>query len=157
MNLKQRMQRQNQSNSSIHNNSNFDFAKGNRQDQIYERSRRQCEQQLYKRKSDLEQQKNAMLKMKEKEANYAIDKFNNDFEEIRKQVINQINLALSEMKARFLVEIRERCMIETTEEVKLRASIDDFLTVINNHLSGLKKGRQVLSQISTGKRSLVQL
>jgi hypothetical protein len=86
-----------------------------------------------------------MLKMKEKEANYAIDKFNNDFEEIRKQVINQINLALSEMKARFLVEIRERCMIETTEEVKLRASIDDFLTVINNHLSGLKKGRQVLS------------
>ena len=51
MNLKERMQHQNRNNSSILNNSNFDFAKGNREDQVYEKSRRECEEELYKRKS----------------------------------------------------------------------------------------------------------
>ena len=39
--------------------------------------------------------------MKEKEVTYAVDKFNNDFEEIRKQIINQVNQSLTEMKTRF--------------------------------------------------------
>ena len=40
INLKDRMQRQNEGNSEILNNSGFDFNKGNREDQIYEKSRR---------------------------------------------------------------------------------------------------------------------
>ena len=135
MNLKERMQHQNKNNSSILNNSNFDFAKGNREDQIYEKSRRECEEELYKRKSDLEQEKHSLIKMKEK--------FNNDFEEVRKQIVNQINQSLSEMKLRYTAEIRERCMVETSEELKLRTSIDEFLTIINSHISGLKKGTSI--------------
>lgn len=42
MNLKQRMQQNNKNNSSIINNSNYDFAQLNKEDQIYERSRREC-------------------------------------------------------------------------------------------------------------------
>lgn len=140
MNLKERMQHQNKNNSSILNNSNFDFAKGNREDQIYEKSRRECEEELYKRKSDLEQEKHSLIKMKEKEVAYAVEKFNNDFEEVRKQIVNQINQSLSEMKLRYTTEIRERCMVETSEELKVRTNIDEFLATINSHLSGLKKG-----------------
>ena len=143
MNLKERMQHQNKNNSSILNNSNFDFAKGNREDQIYEKSRRECEEELYKRKSDLEQEKHSLIKMKEKEVTYAVEKFNNDFEEVRKQIVNQINQSLSEMKLRYTAEIRERCMVETSEELKLRTSIDEFLTIINSHISGLKKGTSI--------------
>ena len=53
MNLHERMQHQNRNNSEILNNSNFDFARVNKEDQMYERSRRECEEELYKRKSDL--------------------------------------------------------------------------------------------------------
>ena len=42
MNLKERMQHQNKNNSSILNNSNFDFAKLNKEDQIYQKSRHEC-------------------------------------------------------------------------------------------------------------------
>ena len=36
-----------------------------------------------------------MYKTKEKEANYAVDKFNNDFEELRKQIIAHVNASLT--------------------------------------------------------------
>jgi hypothetical protein len=53
MNLKQRMEHQNRNNSSIINNSNFDFAQVSKEDQIYEKSRRECEEELIKRKNEL--------------------------------------------------------------------------------------------------------
>lgn len=124
MNLKERMQQQNKNNSSILNNSNFDFAHGNREDQIYERSRRECEEELFKRKSELEQEKHSMSKMKEKEASYALEKFNNDFEEIRKHIVNHINQSLSEVKARYAAEIKEKCLVETAEEGRCRTAVD---------------------------------
>lgn len=65
-----------------------------------------------------------MIKIKEKEVNYAVEKFGNDFEEVRKQIVNMINQSLSEMKARYTAEIRERCMVETSDELKVRTSID---------------------------------
>jgi hypothetical protein len=47
---------------------------------------------------------------------------------------------LSEFKAKYLAEIRERCLIETGEEQKLKNGIDELLNLINSHLVGLKKG-----------------
>lgn len=79
--------------------------------------------------------------MKEKELNLALEKFNNDFEEVRKQIINQINLSLSESKAKYLAEIRERCLVETTEEQRVKNGIEELLNLINSHLVGLKKGK----------------
>lgn len=43
MNLRERMEHQNRNNSSIMNASGFEFSKANKEDQIYERSRRDCE------------------------------------------------------------------------------------------------------------------
>jgi hypothetical protein len=45
--------------------------------------------------------------------NASLEKFSNDFEELRKQIVSQVNLSLSETKAKYLAEIRERCLIET--------------------------------------------
>ena len=42
MNLRERMQHQNKNNSEILNNSNFDFNRANHEDQMYEKSRREC-------------------------------------------------------------------------------------------------------------------
>ena len=61
-----------------------------------------------------------MFKNKEKEANYALDKFNNDFEEIRKQIVNHVNASLTETKNRFISEIRERLAVETNDEIRIR-------------------------------------
>ena len=61
-----------------------------------------------------------MFKTKEKEANYAIEKFNNDFEELRKQIIAHVNTSLSETKNRYVNEIKERLAVETTEEIRIR-------------------------------------
>ena len=43
MDLKERMKRQNGNNSSILNSSVFDFSKLKKEDQVYEKSRRECE------------------------------------------------------------------------------------------------------------------
>ena len=43
MNLKERMEHQNRNNSSMLNSSAFDFSKLNKEDQVYEKSRRECE------------------------------------------------------------------------------------------------------------------
>lgn len=75
---------------------------------MYERSRRECEEELIKRKNELEYERANMIKIKEKELNTALDKFNNDFEEIRKQIVNMINQQLTETKARMIAEIKEK-------------------------------------------------
>ena len=90
-----------------------------------------------------------MSKMKEKEASYALEKFNNDFEEVRKHIINHINQSLSEVKARYAAEIKEKCLVETAEEGRCRTAVDELLGVINSHLVGLKKGSFVSNQITT--------
>ena len=54
-----------------------------------------------------------MFKSKEKEANYAIEKFNTDFEELRKTIVHQVNTSLTETKTRFINEIKEKLAVET--------------------------------------------
>ena len=122
------------------NASGFEFSKLNKEDQIYEKSRRDCEEELYRRRSDLEYERAGMIKIKEKELNHALDKFSNDFEEFRKQTINQINQQMTELKARFMAEIKERCSTETADETHIKREIDELLEVINGYLAGLKKG-----------------
>lgn len=153
MNLRERMQHQNRNNSEILNNSNFDFNKGNHEDQIYEKSRRECEEELYKRKSDLEQERHTMLKTKEKEANYALEKFNTDFEELRKTILAHVNFSLNETKNRFVNEIKEKLSVETNEEIRIRKEIDELMNFINTHIAGLKKGTPLLTQITTENTS----
>jgi predicted small metal-binding protein len=65
-----------------------------------------------------------MFKMKEKEANYALEKFNNDFEELRKQIVDHVNNSLNETKSRFINEIKEKLAVETNEEIRIRKEID---------------------------------
>ena len=139
MNLKQRMEHQNRNNSSIINNSNFDFAQASKEDQIYERSRRECEEELIKRKNELEYERANMLKIREKELGAALDKFNVDFEEIRKQILNLINQNLTETKARMLTEIKERRSMDSPEESNIKKHIDEMLGRINTNLMGLKQ------------------
>lgn len=66
------MQHQNKNNSSILNNSNFDFGRPNKEDQVYQKSRQECEEELYKRKGELEQERYGIQKTKEKELNSAL-------------------------------------------------------------------------------------
>jgi hypothetical protein len=80
-----------------------------------------------------------MLKIKEKELGSALDKFNNDFEEIRKQILNLINQHLTETKARMLAEIKERRSVDSPDEVNIKKQIDDLLGRINTNLMGLKQ------------------
>ena len=65
-----------------------------------------------------------MFKTKEKEANFAIQKFNSDFEEIRKTIVSHVNNSLSETKNRFINEIKEKLAVETNEEIRIRKEID---------------------------------
>lgn len=80
-----------------------------------------------------------MLKLREKELTNALDKFNNDFEEIRKQILNLINQHLTETKARMLAEIRDRRSVDSPDEVSIKKQIDEMLGRINNNLMGLKQ------------------
>lgn len=64
-----------------------------------------------------------MTKNKEKELNHALDKFNADFEEFRKQTVNMVNQQLTEMKARIIAEIREKRSGETVEEGHIKRDI----------------------------------
>ena len=147
MNLKQRMEHQNKNNSSIMNNSNFDFAQVSKEDQIYEKSRRECEEEMIKRKNELEYERANMGKVKERELANALEKFSNDFEDIRKQIINTINQHLTETKARMIADIREKKSAETNEELHIKKEIEEMLNRINTHLMGLKQS--ILSPIQT--------
>lgn len=80
-----------------------------------------------------------MLKIREKELGAALDKFNVDFEEIRKQILNLINQNLTETKARMLAEIKERRSIDSPEESNIKKHIDEMLGRINTNLMGLKQ------------------
>lgn len=106
---------------------------------MYERSRRECEEELIKRKNELEYERANMIKIKEKELNTALDKFNNDFEEIRKQIVNMINQQLTETKARMIAEIKEKKSADTNDEVYLKKQIEDTLNRINTNLMGLRQ------------------
>jgi hypothetical protein len=153
MNLKQRMEHQNKNNSSIINNSNFDFAQVSKEDQVYERSRRECEEELIKRKNELEYERANMLKIKEKELNASLDKFNADFEEIRKQIVTLINQHLTETKARMIAEIKERKLADTNDEVYIKKQIEDMLNRINTNLMGLRQSNLPPIQTSTASTS----
>lgn len=106
---------------------------------MYERSRRECEEELIKRKNELEYERANMIKIKEKELNTALDKFNNDFEEIRKQIVNMINQQLTETKARMIAEIKEKKSADTNDEIYLKKQIEDTLNRINTNLMGLRQ------------------
>lgn len=85
-----------------------------------------------------------MLKIREKELASALEKFNNDFEEIRKQILNLINQHLTETKARMLAEIKERRSVDMPEETNIKKSIDEMLGRINTNLMGLKQSTPLL-------------
>ena len=106
MNLKERLQQNNHNNSSIVNNSRFDFGRPNEEDRMYEKSRRECDEELHKRKDELEKERANLQKIREKELGAALDKFNHDFEELRKQILALVNQSLNDAKNRFTAEIR---------------------------------------------------
>lgn len=140
MNLKERLQQNNLNNSSIVNNSRFDFGRPNEEDRMYEKSRRECDEELHKRKDELEKERANLHKIREKELAAALDKFNKDFEELRKQILALVNQSLNDAKNRFTAEIREKRAAETHEELAIKHDIEELLALIQTNLLGLRKG-----------------
>ena len=94
-----------------------------------------------------------MLKNKEKELNNALEKFNYDFEEIRKQIINTVNQQLTETKARMMAEIKEKRSSDSQHETSTKRQIEEHLLIVNNHLMGLKQSTTITIQTSTASTS----
>jgi hypothetical protein len=69
-----------------------------------------------------------------------MDKFEKDFEDIRKQIVNVVNQSLLEIKAKYIAGIKEKRTLETKEELNIKKDMDDILTIIQTNLLGLKKG-----------------
>jgi uncharacterized membrane-anchored protein YhcB (DUF1043 family) len=96
------MKHQNKNNSDIINNSGFDFGNaglvGNigsvNNHLIYEKSRRDCEEELIKRKAELEAERTTLKRKRESENAHLIDKFKADYDEVMKQILAMVQQSL---------------------------------------------------------------